>query len=84
MASFDIKKEKEKMDAIDKLARPSNVSEVRAFVGLINLLYINYIIYYDRFIENLSDIIRLLNGLLKKNIRFKWAQECEKVFNCAK
>jgi len=73
---FGIKKEKEKMDAINKLPRPSNVSEVRAFVGLIN--------YYGRFIENLSDIIRPLNGLLKKNVRFKWTQECGKAFNCAK
>lgn len=59
IGKFSIKKKKEKMDAIDKLPKPSNVSEVRAFVGLIN--------YYGRFIENLSNIIiRSLNGLLKK------------------
>ncbi|XP_018395972.1 PREDICTED: uncharacterized protein K02A2.6-like, partial [Cyphomyrmex costatus] len=71
-----IKKEKKKMEAVEKLPRPKNVSEVRAFIGLIN--------YYGRFIENMSDILKPLNDLLKKNSHFKWTSACERAFNSAK
>jgi len=71
-----IKKEQKKMEAVEKLPRPRNVSEVRAFLGLIN--------YYGRFIENLSNILRPLNELLKKYTRFKWTSDCEYAFKQAK
>ncbi|XP_029157207.1 uncharacterized protein K02A2.6-like [Nylanderia fulva] len=71
-----IKKEKKKMEAVEKLPRPKNVSEVRAFIGLIN--------YYGRFIENMSDMLKPLNDLLKKNSHFKWTSACERAFNSTK
>lgn len=40
--------------------------------------------YYGRFIENLSDILRPLNALLRKSAGFKWTQECERAFKGAK
>jgi len=59
----------------EKLPIPRNVSEVRAFIGLIN--------YYGRFIENLSNILKPLNELLKKYMRFKWTSDCENAFKQA-
>jgi len=76
IGKYGIKKEQEKMEAVEKLPRPTNVSEVRAFVGLIN--------YYGRFIKNLSDLLRPLNALLQKNTRFSWTQGCETAFINAK
>lgn len=66
IGKYGIKKGIEKMEAVEKLPKPTNVSEVRAFVGLIN--------YYGRFIKNLSDILRPLNALLQKTARFTWTQ----------
>jgi len=64
------------MEAVEKLPRPRNVSKIRAFIGLIN--------YYGRFIENLSNILRSLNELLKKYTRFKWTSDCENAFKQTK
>lgn len=44
------------------MPRPTNVSEVRTFIGMIN--------YYNRFIENTSIILKLLNKLLQKGAQF--------------
>jgi len=75
-----IHKEKSKMEAIEKMPRPKNVSELRAFLGLIN--------YYGRFIRNLSALLTPLHTLLQKGngraVGFKWTPECEAVFKAAK
>lgn len=68
ISDIGIKKENKKMEAVSKLPRPSNISETRAFIGLIN--------YYGRFIENLSSILRPLNALLTKDTPFKWTRGC--------
>lgn len=69
-------KEKSKIEAIRKMPRSNNITELRAFIGLIN--------YYGRFIKHLSDLLRPLNNLLKKNVGFKWTKDCELAFNRAK
>lgn len=71
-----IHKEAKKLEAIDKMPRPNNVTELRAFLGLIN--------YYRRFIRNLSTILQPLNTLLQKNTKFVWGQAQEKAFITAK
>lgn len=71
-----IRKEQVKMEAVQKLPRPSNVVELRAFLGLINC--------YGKFIENLSSIVKPLNTLLKKDTKFKWTNDCERAFMLAK
>lgn len=58
------------------MPRLGNVSEVRAFVGMIN--------YYSKFIRNLSSILHPLNMLLHKNTRFAWTEKQEKAFQKAK
>lgn len=57
------------------MPRPRNLTELRAFIGLIN--------YYGRFIKNLSNL-QPLNTLLKKEVTFIWTKECELAFNRAK
>ncbi|XP_029171893.1 uncharacterized protein K02A2.6-like [Nylanderia fulva] len=75
-----IHKEKRKMEAIEKMPRPKNITELRAFLGLIN--------YYGRFIQNLSGILTPLHTLLQKEggkaVSFRWTQECEAAFLAAK
>ncbi|XP_076544259.1 uncharacterized protein LOC143305275 [Osmia lignaria lignaria] len=71
-----IHKTKTKMDAIDKMPRPRNITELRAFIGFVN--------YYGRFIENLSSLLFPLYELLSDRVPFKWTKECEKAFLDAK
>ena len=47
----------EKLDAILQAPAPTNLTELRSFLGLVN--------YYGKFISNLSTILHPLNSLLK-------------------
>lgn len=71
-----IHKMKAKVEAIQQMRQPSNREEVRAFVGLIN--------YYGRFLRNLSDTLHPINNLLKKEVPFKWSQQCKDAFEKVK
>ncbi|XP_063915720.1 uncharacterized protein K02A2.6-like [Zophobas morio] len=71
-----IHKCKNKIDAIDKMPRPANKSELRSFIGMIN--------YYGKFIKNLSTILYPLNQLLRENVSFTWSKECEEAYLLAK
>lgn len=75
-----VHKEKTKMEAIERMPRPTNVSELRAFLGMIN--------YYGRFIRNLRTILTPLHTLLQKNegkeVPFLWTSACDKAFLIAK
>ncbi|KAK9692521.1 RNase H-like domain found in reverse transcriptase [Popillia japonica] len=67
-----IHKTKAKMEAICNARTPSNKTEVRAFVGLVN--------YYSRFLDNPSTTLRPIYKLLKDNVQFKWDSQCQKAF----
>lgn len=71
-----IHKDHSKTEAIKLMPQPKNVSEVRAFTGMIN--------YYSRFIPNLCTILQPLNNLLHKDTPFVWSNNCEKAFQKAK
>jgi hypothetical protein len=47
---------------------PKNVPELRSFLGLA--------IYYHRFIEGFSKIVKPLTSLLEKGKEFKWDDRC--------
>ncbi|XP_062710511.1 uncharacterized protein K02A2.6-like isoform X1 [Aedes albopictus] len=66
----------EKVQTIREAKAPRNVTELKAFLGLIT--------YYAKFIPNLSSRIRILYGLLKKNAKFVWTPDCDFVFNQCK
>lgn len=61
------------METIREAKAPQNVSELKAFLGLVT--------YYAKFIPNLSTRIKCLYALLRKNTKYIWDCECEKVFN---
>ncbi len=68
----------EKLKAIVDAAAPKNIQElhcVRSFLGLIN--------YYGKFIPNAATILAPLNDLLRKDAKWKWAEECQKSFELA-
>ncbi|KAK6761469.1 hypothetical protein RB195_022512 [Necator americanus] len=55
---------------------PKNVAEVRSLLGMIN--------YYGSFVAEMRQLRAPLDALLKKNVTFKWNEECEAAFNRAK
>ena len=61
-----------KFDAIQRMRKPNNKDEIRAFVGLIN--------YYGRFLKNLSSTLYPINNLLKISVPFKWMKQCDDAF----
>ncbi|KAJ8771673.1 hypothetical protein K2173_026850 [Erythroxylum novogranatense] len=61
-----------KVEAVLKWEAPRNVSEIRSFLGLVG--------YYRRFVEGFSLISAPLKKLLRKNVTFRWTEECQRSF----
>ena len=61
-----------KVKAVQEWPRPTQVSEVRQFLGLAS--------YYRRYIENFSDIAAPLTHLTQKGVPFIWNKNCEDAF----
>ncbi len=66
----------DKMTAIKEAPRPTTVSELKSFLGMIN--------YYGKFVPNLSARLSALYALLHHSAKWKWTKECEDAFNYAK
>ena len=61
---------KQKIKTITDLATAANVTEARHIIGLVG---------YDRkFFLIFSDTIRPLNELTRKNVPFKWIDQCQR------
>ncbi|XP_069144457.1 uncharacterized protein [Solanum lycopersicum] len=60
------------IEAKKSWGRPTNVSEVRSFVGLAR--------YYGRFVKEFCSIASQLTNLTKQNVPFVWSDECEECF----
>lgn len=73
MSKEGVKKNPAKVEVILELPKPRNVSEVRAFVGMVS--------YYPKSIPNLSSLLAPLYRLLQKGVEPKWDRLCEKAFN---
>ena len=56
-----IEMEKEKVDGVLSWPKPKNVKDVRKFLGLAN--------YYRRFIKDFTQVARLMNTLMRKNMK---------------
>ena len=62
----------EKIRAVLEWSRPTNVTEVRSFLGLAG--------YYRRFVEGFSRIAVPLTKLTQKKEKFVWTDQCEESF----
>ncbi|XP_062400896.1 uncharacterized protein K02A2.6-like [Sardina pilchardus] len=65
-----------KVRAIQDAPAPSNVTELRAYLGLLN--------YYNRFLPNLSTLLSPLHELLRKETAWKWEAGQERAFEESK
>jgi hypothetical protein len=61
-----------KVEAIMEWPAPTNVPEVRSFMGLVG--------YYRRFVECFSKIENLITELQKQNKKFVWTDKCVEAF----
>jgi hypothetical protein len=62
----------EKIEAIREWSVPKNMTEVRSFMGLAS--------YYRRFIVGFSRISYLITSFQRKEKKFQWTEECERIF----
>jgi hypothetical protein len=61
-----------KIEAVVNWEKPTNVHEIRSFLGLAG--------YYRRFVEGFSVLSGPLTALTKKNARYVWSDKCEESF----
>ena len=73
---FGIKPDEEKVKAIKSLKPPTNVRQVRSFLGMCS--------WYRRFVPNFAKITESLVKLTKKYARFSWNEENQKSFDYLK
>lgn len=64
-----IHKSPEKIEAILKARVPTNISELKSFLGMVN--------YYRHFVKNASSILCPLHQLLQKQVKWVWTKEHE-------
>jgi len=62
-----------KIEAILKVQPPTDLAELRSFLGMEN--------HYGKFIQFLADLSAPLNHLLRKETPWKWSSECQQSFD---
>ena len=67
-----IEPEPAKIKAVQEIAPPTSVKEIRMFLGFVG--------YYRRFINNFSAVAQPLNSLLRKSTEWKWGVEQQDAF----
>ncbi|RVW39784.1 Retrovirus-related Pol polyprotein from transposon 17.6 [Vitis vinifera] len=61
-----------KVEAVQEWQRPTNVFEIRSFLGLAG--------YYRKFVGDFSRIAAPMTRLTRKGVKFEWNEECENAF----
>ena len=61
-----------KIQAVEEWPVPTNVTEVRSFIGLCS--------YYRRFVKDFAKIAEPLHHLTGKRARFEWTDACQQAF----
>ncbi|XP_058449173.1 uncharacterized protein K02A2.6-like [Malaya genurostris] len=61
-----------KISAIVQMPCPTDVSQIRSFLGAVN--------FYGKFVREMHKLRRPLNNLLKKDNPFVWSQQCQEAF----
>jgi len=64
------------LDDIVNAPEPQNIDQLRSFLGLLH--------FYNKFLPNLSTVIKPLYDLLKENVQWVWSDECKIAFNISK
>nr|VZI27781.1 unnamed protein product [Spirometra erinaceieuropaei] len=76
VSAAGIETDDEKVTQIREWPTPSDVTEVRSFLGLAS--------YYRRFIKDYAQIAGPLHKLTQKNVKFKWTADCTNSFQTLK
>ena len=63
----------EKISAVENWPTPSNLRDVRSFLGLCS--------YYRKFVGHFADIAKPLHKLTQKNHKFEWTTDCQEAFD---
>ncbi len=66
----------DKVKAINDMPAPSDVAEVRSFLGMIR--------YYDKFVPGLSSAVKPINELLKQNVSWSWGKQQQQAMDFVK
>lgn len=72
----EIKIDPERTQGIHDFPAPKIAEELRKFIGLLG--------YERRFLENISETLKPLYELTKKNVKFKWTESHQTAFEEAK
>ena len=76
ISALGISVDQHKVEAIKSWPTPTNVSELRSFLGLAN--------YYRKFVKGFSAIASPLTSLLHKDKPYLWEKEQQSAFNALK
>ena len=68
--------EKKKVEAVQNWPEPSNVKEVRSFLGTCS--------YYRKYIPHFAEIAVPLTNLTRKAVKFEWSAACQEAFESLK
>ena len=66
----------EKIKTINNAPAPTNISQLKSFLGLIN--------YYCKSLSNVSNTMGPLYRLLQKNTKWQWGPEQQRAFQTSK
>lgn len=66
----------DKVEAIQNAPTPKNVTQLRAFLGMLN--------YYHRFLPDVATVLEPLHNLLRKEVPWQWKEQHQKAFEAAK
>ncbi|XP_030380964.1 uncharacterized protein K02A2.6-like [Scaptodrosophila lebanonensis] len=69
---YGLSKNVDRVSSVLLAPTPKNVSELRAFIGMVN--------YYSKFVKNFAQIMSPLYVLLQKDSKFVWTVECNKAY----
>jgi len=68
--------DEEKIKAVKNFPSPSNVTQLRSFLGLVN--------FVSKFVQNSAKTLHPLNNLLKNNVEWHWSESQQNAFDLIK